>query len=89
MRVSERLRCRDLSRTDVRHECQVIPDFALNLPPGLPGADLRGCANQPVDNYYAPGGPLFAQGTAQAFQEGAANAASGRDITYPGVYLSE
>ena len=88
MRASDRIGCQGFPCTDVRHECYAVPDVELR--PEDVSIVLISEATPPAgaDYYYAPGNPLFAQTTVQAFRDAGANVSSVQDILRLGVYLT-
>lgn len=88
MRISDCIGCKTFPCSDVKHENYVIPD--LELDPGQVSVVLisEAAAADPAAGYYAPGAPLFAQTTVQAFQDAGAGVASIQDILDLGVYLT-
>jgi hypothetical protein len=93
VRVSDTVRCQNFPCADVRHECYAVPDIELR--PGDVRIVLISEAAPPerADGYYAPGEPLFARTTVQAFRD-AGPSVEGRpvesiaDIVRLGVYLT-
>ena len=88
MRVSECIACRDFPCADVLHQSYSVPgveidpqDVSIILISEASPAGLK-------DGYYAPGEPLFAQTTLQAFNDAGAEVASIQDILNLGVYLT-
>jgi len=88
MRVSDHVRCNGFPCSDVRHECYTVP--SANLAPDAVSIILisEAAAPDPADNYDAPGDPLFARTTVQAFQDAGAPVASVADIRHLGVHLT-
>ena len=88
MRVSECIGCKTFPCTDVRHECYVVPDIDIN-PQGVSMVMISEAAPADLaDYYYAPGNPLFAQTTVQAFQDAGAGVSSIQEVLDLGVYLT-
>jgi uracil-DNA glycosylase len=88
MRTSDFVGCREFPCQDVRRECYAIPgvdvraeDISIVLISEAAPAD-------PADNYYAPGNPLFAQTSVQAFRDAGAEVSSVQEIVGLGVYLT-
>ena len=88
MRPSELVGCQGFPCTDVKHDCYVVPNVDIDpakisilLISEAAPADL-------ADYYYAPGDPLFARTTVQAFQDAGAQVSSIQDILNLGVYLT-
>jgi len=88
MRVSELVGCKDLPCADVKHECYVVLNTEVD--PAKISIILvsEAAPPNPADYYYAPGDPLFAQTTVQAFQDAGAKVSSIQDILNLGVYLT-
>jgi uracil-DNA glycosylase len=88
MRISDLVGCQNFPCADVRHECYLVPDVDL-LPEEI--SILLISESSPAaaaDYYYAPGNPLFAQTTVQAFRDAGADVSSVQDILRLGVYLT-
>jgi uracil-DNA glycosylase len=88
MRVNECVACKDFPCTDVLHQSYSVPGVEVNpekisiiLISEAVAADLK-------DGYYAPGQPLFAQTTLQAFNDAGAQVGSIQDILDLGIYLT-
>jgi hypothetical protein len=88
MRTGDIVGCQDFPCADVRHERYTIPD--VNVAPEDVSIMLISEAAPPerADSYYAPGNPLFAQTTVQAFRDAGADVSSVDDILRLGVYLT-
>ena len=88
MRISERFGCTHFPCTDVRHERYTLPD--IDLDPARVSIFLisESAAAQPGDDYYAPGCPLFAQTSVQAFNDAGAPVGSLQEVLDLGVYLT-
>ncbi len=88
MKVSECIGCQRFPCADVRRESYVIPD--VDLMPDKVSIVLisESAPENAADYYYAPGSPLFAQTTIQAFNDAGLPAASIQDILAQGVYLT-
>jgi uracil-DNA glycosylase len=88
MRPSDHIHCIDFPCTDVRHEGYLVPE--IDLDPEKVSIVLVSEAAPPeaADYYYAPGDPLFAQTTVQAFRDAGAPASSIDEILAMGVYLT-
>lgn len=88
MRASECVKCEAFPCTDVKHECYVVP--GVEVDPGRVSIVLisEAAPANPADFYYAPGNPLFAQTTVQAFRDAGAAVTSIEDILDLGVYLT-
>ena len=88
MRVSDCVRCETFPCADVRYDGYVVPGVEID-PTMVSIALISECAPaDPADGYYAPGEPLFAQTTIQAFRDAGADVSSIRDILDLGVYLT-
>lgn len=88
MKTSDCIRCTGLPCADVNHERYVIP--GINVQPESISIVLisEAAPQNPMDDYYAPGSPLFAQTTVQAFRDAGADVNSMEDILGLGVYLT-
>ncbi len=88
MRPSESISCSAFPCKDVDHLGYWIP--AIEFDPQQVSIVLISEAAPafPRDAYYAPGSPLFAQTTIQAFQDAGAAISSIEDILHLGVYLT-
>jgi len=88
MRVSECLSCNAFPCPDVRHESYSIPDISVK-PDAISIVMISEAApRNPGDSFYAKGTPLFAQTTAQAFQDAGQTVSSIADIVGRGVFLT-
>jgi hypothetical protein len=88
MRTSQYVRCETFPCPDVRHECFAVPDVTIR-PEDISMIMISEAAPQnPADNYYAKGEPLFAQTTLQAFEDAGVQAQSVKDLLGMGVYLT-
>jgi uracil-DNA glycosylase len=88
MRPSACVGCKTFPCTDVRHECYVVPD--IDVSPDKISIILisEAAPADPADYYYAPGDPLFAQTTVQAFRDAGTAVSSIQDILDLGIYLT-
>jgi uracil-DNA glycosylase len=88
MRTNQCIACSEFPCADVRHENYIVPD--IDIDPDQMSIVLisEAAPANPDDYYYAPGEPLFAQTTIQAFNDAGANVASIQDILRRGVYLT-
>ena len=88
MHPSDHIHCANFPCTDVRHEKYIVP--GIDLDPEKVSIVLVSEAAPPdaADYYYAPGDPLFAQTTVQAFREAGAPVSSIDEILGMGVYLT-
>jgi uracil-DNA glycosylase len=82
------VRCETFPCTDVRHDRYVVPNVRLD-PAAISIVLISEAApGDPADGYYAPGEPLFAQTTVQAFRDAGAEVSSVQDTLALGVYLT-
>jgi uracil-DNA glycosylase len=88
MRVCDFVCCRDFPCADVVHARNVVSSVDLEprsvrivLVSEVPAAD-------PGDDYLAPGDPLFARTTVQAFRDAGADVTSIEDVVALGVHLT-
>ena len=88
MRVNECVTCGDFPCTDVLHASYSVP--GVDLDPQQISIVLisEAAAVDPKDGYYAPGEPLFARTTLQAFNDAGAGVSSIQEILDLGVYLT-
>jgi len=88
MRPSDHIHCESFPCTDVRHERYIVP--GIDLDPETISIVLVSEASPPeaADYYYAPGVPLFARTTVQAFRDAGAPVSSIDEILRMGVYLT-
>jgi hypothetical protein len=88
MRTSDHIHCEFFPCADVRHEGYLVP--GIDLDPEAISIVLISEAAPPeaADDYYAPGDPLFAQTTVQAFRDAGATVSSIDEILDMGVYLT-
>lgn len=88
MKTGDLIQCTALPCADVNHECYVIP--SIDVQPERVSIVLisEAAPQNPADDYYAPGNPLFAQTTVQAFRDAGADASSMEDLLNLGVYLT-
>ena len=88
MRTSQYVRCETFPCPDVRHECFAVPGVTVR-PEDISVIMISEAAPEnPADNYYAKGEPLFAQTTLQAFEDAGVQAQSVKDLLGMGVYLT-
>jgi uracil-DNA glycosylase len=88
MRMSECVECKEFPCTDVRHECYVIPDIAVQPDDVSIILISEAAPADPADYYYAKGDPLFQQTTVLAFNDAGAAVSSIQDVLDLGVYLT-
>lgn len=88
MKVSDYVDCKSFPCRDVRHDCYQVP--AVDIDPQKVSMVMisEAVPSDPGDDYYAPGDPLFARTTLQAFQDAGAPVASLQDLLDLGVYLT-
>ncbi|HOG46224.1 MAG TPA: uracil-DNA glycosylase family protein [Anaerolineae bacterium] len=88
MQVSRCVNCEAFPCADVRHECYTVPP--IDVRPEQVSIILisEAAPVDPAEGYYAPGEPLFAQTTVQAFNDAGAAVATIGDILGLGVYLT-
>lgn len=88
MQPSACVGCKTFPCTDVRHECYIVPD--IDVSPDKISVILisEAAPADPADYYYAPGDPLFAQTTVQAFRDAGIAVSSIQDILDLGIYLT-
>ena len=88
MRVDQRIGCQMFPCSDVRHDCYLVPSIEVD-PVDISVVLISEAAPvDPDDYYYAPGEPLFAQTTTQAFNQAGLDVISVEDILSLGVYLT-
>ena len=88
MRVSQCVGCVAFPCADVQHERHILPDIEVQ-PEAVSMVMISEAApGNPSDYYYAPGDPLFARTTVQAFQDAGARVSSIQDILDLGVYFT-
>jgi hypothetical protein len=88
MKTCERLGCETFPCVGVRHEAYTVPDVDVDPDRVRIVMISESAPADPADGYYAPGDPLFARTTVQAFQDAGANVSSLGDILDLGVYLT-
>jgi uracil-DNA glycosylase len=88
MRTNQCVACSEFPCADVRHESYIVPDVEIDPDQMSIVLISEAAPVSPGDYYYAPGEPLFAQTTVQAFNDAGANVASIQDILRRGVYLT-
>jgi uracil-DNA glycosylase len=88
MRMDACFGCTAFPCPDVRHERYTLSEIDLD-PQKISIVLISECAAAwPGDDYYAPGDPLFARTTLQAFNDAGAPVRSVQDILELGVYLT-
>jgi len=86
--VSKLVTCDTFPCTDVKHDCNIIPDINVN-PRDISIVMISEAAPaNPAHYYYAKGDSLFQQTTIQAFNDAGVKVASMEDILNLGVYLT-
>lgn len=88
MRVNECVTCGDFPCTDVLHASYSVPGVELDPQQISIVLISEAAAVDPKDGYYAPGEPLFARTTLQAFNDAGAGVSSIQEILDLGVYLT-
>ncbi len=88
MRVSDCVACEAFPCADVKHECHLVPDIALEPRKVRIVLVSEATPSDARDYYYADGQPLFQETTVQAFRDAGARVSSVRDILKSGVYLT-
>jgi len=88
MRVNEFVECVDFPCEDVRNECYLVP--SIDVDPERVSIVLISevAPPHPADDYYAPGDPLFARTTVQAFRDAGMEVSSTGEIVERGAYLT-
>ncbi len=88
MRVCDQVRCDGFPCGDVRHDRHAIP--ALDVDPAAVTVVLISEAAAPdsTDGYEAPGDPLFARTTVEAFRDAGFEVATIADVRALGVHLT-
>lgn len=88
MQPSQFLQCEKFPCNDVLHQHYVVP--SIDVKPNAISIVMisEAAPTNPADYYYAPGNPLFAQTTIQAFNDAGAKVKSIQDILKLGVYLT-
>ncbi len=88
MRIDQCVSCTAFPCRDVRNECYSIPSVHVK-PDAVSVVVISECApDNPEDNYYAAGDPLFQRTTVQAFRDAGVDVSSVKDILHRGVYLT-
>lgn len=88
MRVNECVGCTQFPCVDVRHDLYIVPHIDVKPEDVVIVMIAEAAPPDPVDYYYAPGEPLFARTTVQAFNNAGVAVASIRDVLDLGVYLT-
>jgi uracil-DNA glycosylase len=88
MRPNQSVHCQTFPCLDVDHAAYRVP--SIDLQPERVSILLisEAAPANPADDYYAPGNPLFAQTTVQAFQDAGTKVSSIQDVLSLGVYLT-
>jgi hypothetical protein len=88
MRVSRCVGCKEFPCRDVRHESYRVPDVDVQPSKVRMAVISEAAPHDPADHYYAPGEPLFARTTIQAFRDAGADVSSVGDLLERGIYLT-
>jgi uracil-DNA glycosylase len=88
MQVCTQIRCDGFPCEGVHHEAYVVPGVEIDPEAVSIVLISEAAPPDPADSYYAPGEPLFAQTTVQAFQDAGADVASIDEILELGVYMT-
>lgn len=88
MRMDACIRCDRFSCPGVRYENYVVPTAAVKPERVSIILVSEAAPGERGDYYYAPGQPLFAETTVQAFRDAGASVKTMRDILNLGVYLT-
>lgn len=88
MKPNAYIRCADFPCRDVNFAGYQAPDVDVDPQKVKIVLISEAAPADPADYYYAPGNPLFAQTTVQAFQDAGAPVESIADILNLGVYLT-
>lgn len=88
MRANDHVGCKVFPCTDVKHASYDIPSVDVASERISIVLISEAAPADPADGYYAPGNPLFAQTTVQAFRDAGAGVATIDDILALGVYLT-
>jgi uracil-DNA glycosylase len=88
MKIDQFIQCEKFPCNDVLHQHYIVP--SIDVKPNAVSIVLisEAAPANPADYYYAPGNPLFAQTTIQAFNDAGATVKSIQDILKLGVYLT-
>jgi uracil-DNA glycosylase len=88
MRVDQCIRCQNFPCPDVLHERYSVPAIELD-PACVQLVLISECAAAlPEDDYYAPGDPLFARTTVQAFNDAGAGVQTLDELLARGIYFT-
>jgi uracil-DNA glycosylase len=88
MKPCERVRCETFPCGDVSPGAYAVPDVDLDPERITIILISEAAAPDPGGSYYAPGQPLFAQTTVQAFRDAGVAVESIADILVMGIYLT-
>jgi uracil-DNA glycosylase len=88
MNVSQCVSCKTFPCLDVDHAAYRVPSIDLQAERVSILLISEAAPANPADDYYAPGNPLFAQTTIQAFRDAGAQVDSIQDVLSLGVYLT-
>ena len=88
MHVADHVRCVDFPCGDVRHAAHHVP--AAEVKPATIRVVLisESVPPEPADGYEAPGDPLFARTTVEAFRDAGFDVATIDDVRALGVHLT-
>jgi uracil-DNA glycosylase len=88
MNISRCVKCEKFPCKDVKQEKYAVPSVEIR-PESISIVMISEAApDDPRDNYYGEGDPLFARTTVQAFRDAGADVSSIEDILGLGVYLT-
>ena len=88
MRVCDRVRCTTFPCPDVRHDLAWVPGLDEDPSKVVVILVSEAAAPDPADGYEAPGDPLFARTTIEAFREAGFEVSSMTDIRRMGVHAT-
>lgn len=88
MKACNYVACAEFPCPDVSHERYLIPSIEIEPDRVSVVMISEAAPTDAADYYYAPGGPLFAQTTVQAFIDAGAEVSSIQEILGLGVYLT-
>ena len=88
MRINECVGCKRFPCNDVRQECYIVPGIEID-PQSISVVLISESAPADlVNDYYAPGDPLFARTTLLAFSDAGVQASSIYELVERGVYFT-
>jgi uracil-DNA glycosylase len=88
MRVADHVRCDDFPCGDVRHAAHHVPTVEVDPATIRVVLVSEAVPPDPADGYEAPGDPLFARTTVEAFQDAGFEVATIDDVRALGVHLT-